>query len=68
MQNAYAVPSITRAMKLLELLAQSHSGLTLSEISRKLGVAKSSAHVLMRTLENLGYLKRSNANGKFSLG
>ena len=68
MQNAYAVPSITRAMKLLELLAQSHSGLTLSEISRKLGVAKSSAHVLMRTLENLGYLKRSNANGKFFFG
>lgn len=50
------------------MLAQSQAGLTLSEISRRLGVAKSSAHVLMRTLEGLGYLKRSKTNGKFFFG
>ena len=68
MPNAYSVPSVTRAMKVLELLAQSQSGLTLSDISRKLAVAKSSAHVLVRTLESLGYLKRSKTNAKFYFG
>ena len=46
-------------MKILELLAQSQRGLTLSDISRKLGIPKSSAHVLIKTLEVMGYLKSS---------
>ncbi len=64
----YAVPSVTRAMKILELLAQSQRGLTLADVSRKLGVPKSSVHVLMRTLEDLGYLKSSELKGKYSVG
>ena len=57
-----------RAMKILELLAQSQRGLTLADVSRKLSVPKSSAHVLMRTLEDLGYLKSSGSKGKYSVG
>ena len=51
------VPSVSRAMKILELLAQSQLGLTLSEISRRLRLPKSSTHVLLQTLEGIGYLK-----------
>jgi DNA-binding IclR family transcriptional regulator len=68
MPNSYAVPSVTRAIMILELLAQSQRGMTLSDISRKLDVPKSSAHVLMRTLENLGYLKSSKLSGKYCFG
>jgi DNA-binding IclR family transcriptional regulator len=64
----YTVPSVMRAMKILELLAQSQRGLTLADVSRKLSVPKSSAHVLMRTLEDLGYLKSSGLKGKYCVG
>ena len=60
--SAYSVPSVASAMMALELLAHSQTGFTLFEIYRKLGVAKSSAHVLMRTLEGLVYLKRIRSN------
>ena len=63
-----SVPSVIRAMKILELLAQSQRGLTLSEISRRLGLPKSSTHVLLKTLEGIGYLKSASVSGKFCFG
>ena len=68
MPNAYAVPSVSRAMRILELLAQSQRGLTLSDISRKLGIPKSSTHVLIKTLELTGYLKNSKLHGRYFFG
>lgn len=68
MSNAYSVPSVTRSMRILELLAQSQRGLTLSDISRKLAIPKSSAHVLIKTLETMGYLKSSQLNGRYCFG
>jgi DNA-binding IclR family transcriptional regulator len=68
MANTYSVPSVSRAMMILELLAQSQRGLTLSDVSRKLGIPKSSAHVLIKTLELMGYLKNSKINGKYCFG
>ncbi len=68
MPNTYSVPSVSRAMRILELLAQSQRGLTLSDISRRLGLPKSSAHVLIKTLELTGYLKNSKVNGKYCFG
>jgi DNA-binding IclR family transcriptional regulator len=64
----YSVPSVGRALKILELLAQSHRGLTLSAISRQLGLPKSSTHVLIKTLEGSGYLKSSKISGRFYFG
>lgn len=68
MSTEYSVPSVSRALNILELLAQSQRGLTLSDISRKLGLPKSSTHVLIRTLESSGYLKSSRHSGKFCFG
>jgi DNA-binding IclR family transcriptional regulator len=68
MTSEYAVPSVSRAMKILELLAQSQCGFTLSDISRRLGLPKSSTHVLIKTLESIGYLKSSKLTGKFCFG
>jgi len=64
----YAVPSVGRAMKILELLARSQRGLTLSDISRRLALPKSSTHVLIKTLEATGYLKNSQLSGRFCFG
>lgn len=68
MAITYSVPSVSRAMRILELLAQSQRGLTLSDINRKLGIPKSSAHVLIKTLELMGYLKISKINGRYCFG
>jgi DNA-binding IclR family transcriptional regulator len=68
MQKVYAVPSVSRALAILELLAQSKRGLTLSDISRKLALPKSSVHVLVRTLELIGYLKNNRISKKYHFG
>ncbi len=60
-------PAVDRAMNLFELLASSHGGLTLSELSRKLNLPKSTAHYLIHTLETRGYLQRT-ADGRHTLG
>ncbi len=51
------LPAIDRAFDLLELLADSCSSLTLSEISRSLHIPKSSAHYLVHTLVTRGHLQ-----------
>lgn len=66
--NGYSVPSIDRALAVLELLAQSKSGFSISEISRKLKLPKSSVHLLVGTLQHRGYLQRNALTGKYSFG
>ncbi|MGH9616120.1 MAG: IclR family transcriptional regulator [Acidobacteriaceae bacterium] len=68
MPKAYSVPAVSRALKILELLAQSQRGLTLSDISRKLVLPKSSVHLLIKTLEMMGYLNNNRVNGKYYFG
>jgi DNA-binding IclR family transcriptional regulator len=68
MPKAYSVPSVNRALIILELLAQSRRGLTLSDISRKLTLPKSSVHLLVKTLETTGYLKNNRVSGKYHFG
>jgi DNA-binding IclR family transcriptional regulator len=60
-------PAVDRAMNLFELLACSRSGLTLSELSRKLSLPKSTTHYLIHTLETRGYLQRT-VDGRHALG
>ena len=47
---ADSVPSVDRALNLLELLGSTATGLNLSMISRRLNIPKSSAHYLVTTL------------------
>ncbi len=68
MAKTYSVPSVNRALRILELLAQSRRGLTLSDISRKLALPKSSVHLLVKTLELMGYLKNNRVNGTYHFG
>ena len=63
----FRLPAVDRAMSLLELLAISREGLTLSEVSRKLSIPKSTTHYLIHTLATRGYVQRGN-NGRHSLG
>ncbi len=66
--GGYSVPSLDRALAVLELLAQSRSGFSISEISRRLKLPKSSVHLLIGTLERRGYLQKNTLSGKYSFG
>ncbi len=54
----FRMPAVDRTLNLFELLRSSRSGLTLSELSRKLNLPKSTTHYLIYTLETRGYLQR----------
>jgi DNA-binding IclR family transcriptional regulator len=63
-----SVPAVNRTADLLELLASSSLGLTLSEICRKIHIPKSSAHNLVYTLLMRGFLLRNLDGRTYSLG
>jgi len=63
-----SAPSVTRALDLLEILGGSAQGLTLSELSRKLEIPKSTTHYLINTLTARGYLQRIPWTRQYSLG
>lgn len=52
----------------LESLAVSRNGLSLSELTRNLGLPRSSTHCLLVTLERLGYLLRNEQTGRYMFG
>lgn len=60
--------AVERALAILETLDYSRRGLNISEVSRRLGFPKSSVHVLMGTLEKLGYLQRDVGTNHYFLG
>jgi DNA-binding IclR family transcriptional regulator len=60
--------AVERALNILEAAAHRREGLTNSEISRKLGIPKSSASYILRTLEKRGYLRREEETGRYRLG
>ena len=62
------VPSVDRAFDLLELLTLSEQGLTLSEVSQKLRIPRSSAHYLIQSLAGRGYLERNSVGRAYVLG
>lgn len=61
------VKSAGRTLDIFELLAAKPHGLTVSEISDRLGLARSSAHGLVRTLHARGYLMQDGGR-RFHLG
>jgi DNA-binding IclR family transcriptional regulator len=67
-QKTWAVPSTLRAMRVLELLARLKRGASISEISRNLALPKSSTYLVLKTLEQGGYLRRSSQSRKFYFG
>lgn len=66
--DASPANAVERALNILEAAAQRRDGFTNSEISRKLGIPKSSASYILRTLERRGYLRREPETGRYRLG
>ncbi|PYV90517.1 MAG: IclR family transcriptional regulator [Acidobacteria bacterium] len=63
-----SVRALERGFAILEELARSQNGMTVSELARKLALPKSTAHCLLLTLERCGYLHRNEQEGRFMFG
>lgn len=66
--DRYSVQVVDRALDILEVLRDAPHPLTLQEISRRLGMAKSSGFRLLRTMEQRGYVERANRDGQYHIG
>jgi DNA-binding IclR family transcriptional regulator len=62
------LPAVDRALDVVELIASSNVGLTLSEICRRAHIPKSSAHYLLYTLLTRGFVQRNLDGSTYSLG
>ncbi|NOU96157.1 helix-turn-helix domain-containing protein [Paenibacillus sp. LMG 31456] len=63
----YTIQSIDKALDLIELLADRGS-LSLIELTELLNQPKSSTYRIVLTLENRGFISRSDEDGKYCLG
>ncbi|MEU8542819.1 IclR family transcriptional regulator [Streptomyces sp. NPDC048717] len=62
------IQSLERAAAMLRLLAGGERRLGLSDISSSLGLAKGTAHGILRTLQAEGFVEQDPASGRYQLG
>ena len=62
------VQSVCKAMDLLACLAQARGPLTLSELSRRTGIPKATAHGLLSAMRPSAVVEQSAEDGKYRLG
>lgn len=62
------IQSLARATNILEYLSDYRSGDGLSNISRGVGLSKSTTHSIITSLEKLGYVQQDQVSGKYALG
>jgi DNA-binding IclR family transcriptional regulator len=63
-----SVQSIERAAAILRLLARGSGRLGVSEIAGSLGLARGTAHGILRTLHGVGFVEQDEDTGKYRLG
>src|ERR1035441_10498990 len=63
-----SVPALERGLLILEHLAQSRRGVTLSQLTCKLQLSRSTIHALLLTYQRCGYVQREKETGRYRLG
>ncbi|MRH90845.1 helix-turn-helix domain-containing protein [Nocardia sp. SYP-A9097] len=62
------IQSIERAAAMLRLLARGSGRMGVGEIAAALGLAKPTAHGILKTLQGVGFVEQDPATGKYQLG
>jgi len=62
------IQSLERAAAMLRLLAGGERRLGLSDIASSLGLAKATAHGILRTLQHEGFVEQDPGSGRYQLG
>src|SRR6185437_13817210 len=60
--------SVASAIRLLKAFSEDEVDIGISDLARRLGIAKSTAHRLAVTLVSEGLLEQDRASGKYRLG
>lgn len=66
--HTQSVRAVERALQILEHLARSRHGVSLSQVTRALHLPRSTTHALLLTFERCGYVQRDTASGRYRLG
>ena len=64
----YNAPSVKKAFAILNAISASKEGLGVSELAKKLKMAKSTVHGMTSALEELGAVMRNPVTKKYKLG
>jgi len=67
-QSEYNVRAVERALQILSSFDNEHPERGVSEIAQLLGLHKATAHRMMVTLSNCGYLERTSDGERYRLG
>jgi IclR family transcriptional regulator, KDG regulon repressor len=67
-KTSYQVTSLAKALSVLDLLIDQDRGLSVTEISHKLGLAKGTVHRILNTLKVRSYVQQHNDTRLYSLG
>ena len=67
-KTVYSAPSVKKAFKILRALADSSSGLGVSELAKQLKIGKSTVHGITSALEEIGVLVRDPKRKNYSMG
>jgi len=62
------IQSVERALQILDLFNEQATELKITDISRQMGLSKSTLHSLLKTLQLHGYIDQNPENGKYRLG
>ncbi|QKJ88955.1 IclR family transcriptional regulator [Paramixta manurensis] len=62
------VQSLTRGLKLLESIAESHGSIALTELAQQAGLPNSTTHRLLTTMQQLGFVRQVGDLGYWTIG
>ena len=62
------IQAVERALRMLDLFDEQTKELKITEIAGRLGLHKSTAHSLLRTLQLYGYIEQNEETGRYRLG
>ncbi|WP_130833831.1 IclR family transcriptional regulator [[Erwinia] mediterraneensis] len=62
------IQSVERALQILDLFNDQAKELKITDISKQMGLSKSTLHSLLKTLQLHGYIDQNPENGKYRLG
>lgn len=68
MSGKYQAPSVKKAFQILKLISDTDGGIGISELSKSLGIGKSTVHGITVALEELGTLIRDPVTKRYTLG
>lgn len=62
------VQSLTRGLRLLELIAESHGSVALTELAQQAGLPNSTTHRLLTTMQQQGFVRQTGDLGFWTIG